>query len=226
MKFTVAAIALLLVGYCLGGGVFEILEFLERPVWNNPLGEAIHDAVVSLDDTRLTDFYAAIRMDFRLGIISVLFGFLCFLGAMTLPRKLDILPWFFAVGIVARIWVPLTIELIELIPRVSAVELLAKFIPQLVWDIALIPACMLGTAMGRLVRIRRIPRWRIRSVGILTALLALWLTAGLQAPALLLPFATCGLIGLLSIWLLLQTSMTVGPSSNPAVNPSGESGSS
>ena len=221
MKFTLAAITLFLIGYYLGGGAFGILWSLPELVWDNPLGKAFHDAVLSLDDARITDFYAAIRTDFRFGIFSVLFGFL---GAMILPRRLDILSWFLVVGVVARMWGPLTIELIEIYPKVSAAELVAKFIPQFAFDIALIPACMLGTALGRLVRLRRIPRWRIRSVGVLTALLALWLTAGLQGPASLLPFATCGLLALLSVWLLIQTNVTVGQSPNHAVNPSGGSG--
>jgi len=221
MKFTLAAIALFSIGYYLRSGAFNILEFLSSLPWDNPLGDAFHDAVLSFDDVRVTDFYAAMRMDFRFGIISVLVGFL---GAMILPRRLDILPWFFVLGIVAR-WVPLTIELIEMYPKASAADIVAH-IPQFVFDVALIPTCMLGTAMGRLVRLRRIPRWRIRSAGILTALLALWLTAGIQGPTSLLPFATCGLMGLLSTWLLIQTNVTVGPSPNHAVNPSGGSGPS
>jgi hypothetical protein len=202
MKFTLPAIALFLIGYCLGGGALGVLEFLCDLVWVNPLGEAIHDAALSFDDARVADFYAAIRVDFRLGVVSALVGFL---GAMLLPRRLDILPWFLVLGVVAR-WAPLTIELVEMYPKVSAAEIVAEFIPRFAWDIALIPACMLGTAMGRLVRLRRIPRWRIRSAGLLTVLLGLWLTAGVQRPASLLPFATCGLLGLFSIWLLLQTN--------------------
>jgi hypothetical protein len=226
MKLRLAAIALLLIGYCLGGRVLGILDFFNGLVWTNPLGEAFHDAVLVFDDDVIIDFYAAIRMDFRLGIVSVLAGFVCAICAMILPRKLDILPWFFAVGVVARIWVPLTVELIGFIPKkVSAAELLAKFSPDFAWDLALVPACMLGTAMGRLVRLRRVPRWRIRSIGVLTALLALWLAAGVQSPRAL-PFATCGLLGLLSIWLLIQTNLTAGQSPNHAVNPSGGSGPS
>jgi hypothetical protein len=221
MKFTLAAVALFSIGYYLGGGAFNVLEFLAGLVWNNPLGEAFHDAVLGFDDVRVTDFYAAIRMDFRFGIVSLILGFL---GALVLPRRFDILPWFLVMGVVAR-WVPLAIELIEMYPKVSAAEIVAE-IPQFVFDIALIPTCMLGTALGRLVRLRRIPRWRIRSVGILTVIVALWLTAGVQSPMVLLPIATCGLMGVLSIWLLSQTNVTVGPSPNHAANPSGGSGPS
>jgi hypothetical protein len=221
MRFRLAAITVFTIGYYLGCGAFGILEFLCGLVWVNPLGEAFHDAILSFDDARLTDFYAAIRTDFRFGIGSVLVGFL---GAMILPRRLDILPWFLVSGFVAR-WVPLTIELIKMFPKVSAAEIVAH-IPQFVFDITLIPACMLGTAMGRLVRLRRIPRCRLRSAGILTALLALWLTAGIQGPTWLLPFATCGLIGVLSHWLLIHSNVAVGKSANHAVNPSGGSGPS
>jgi hypothetical protein len=220
MKFKLAAIALFAIGYYLSGGARGILWSLPELIWDNPLGKAFHDAVVSLDDARITDFYGAIQSDFRFGIVAVLFGLL---SAIILPRRLDILPWFLVVGVVARMWGPLTVELIELYPKVSAAELVAKFIPKSAFDIALIPACIVGTALGRLVRLRRIPRWRIRSVGILTALVALWLTAGLQGPRSLLPFATCGLLSLLSIWLLLQTKIMVGQSPNEAVNPSGGS---
>jgi hypothetical protein len=199
MKFTLAAITLFLIGYYVGGGAFSILEFLYALVWRNPLAEAFHNAVLRFDDARITDFYAALRLDFGFGIISVLVGFMC---AIILPRTLDILPCFLVVGVVARMWVPLTIELI---PQGAGV--VAEFIPQFVWDIALIPACMLGTALGRLVRLRRVPRWRISSIGILTALLALLLTAIVQGPARLLPFAMCGLLGVVSIWILIQTNV-------------------
>jgi hypothetical protein len=217
MKFTLAAITLFSIGYYLGGGAFDsILWSVPALLWNNPLGRALDEAVLSFEDDRLTDFYFAIRDDFKFGIVSVLFGFL---GALILPRKLDILPWFFVVGVVARMWGPLTIELIKFIPKVSAADLVADFFPRFVFDIAIIPACMLGTALGRLVRLRRIPRWRIRSVGILTALLALWLTAGLQSPRSLFPFATFGLLGLLSVWLLIQTTVMVGQSPNDSGPP-------
>lgn len=220
MKFTLAAITLFSIGYCLGGGAFGILWSLPELIWDNPWGEAFHDAVLGFDDARLVEFYATIRLDFRFGIVSVLFGFL---GAMFLPRRLDTLPWFLVVGVVARMWAPLTIELVRMYPKVSAAEIVAAFTEQFLFDIALMPACMLGTAMGRLVKLRRIPRWRIRSAAILTALLALWLTAGIHAPASLLPLATCGLLGLLSVWLLIQTNIPVGPTPNHAVNPSGGS---
>lgn len=223
MKFTLAATTLFFIGCYLGGGAFGIVEFLHGLVWHNPLGESIHDAVLRFDDARITDFYAALRMDFRLGLASVLAMFICVLSAIALPRKLDILPWFFAMGVVVRMWAPLAIELI---PRVSAAEVLAQFIPEFAWDIALILACMLGTAMGRVLGLRRIPRWRLSTVGILSALLALWLTAGLQGPASLLPFATCGLLGLLSIWFLIPTNVEVGQSASHAVNASGGSGRS
>jgi hypothetical protein len=211
MRFAFAAIALFSLGYYLGGGALGILEFCSGLVWDNPLGRAFHDAVLSLDDARITDFYGAIRSEFRFGILAMLAGIL---GALILPRKLDILPWFLVLGIVAR-WVPLTIELIEIFPKVPVAELVVKFIPRFAFDVALIPACMLGTAVGRLVRLRRIPRWRIRSLAILTALLAVWLAAGFQSPMALLPFATCGLLGLVSIWLLMQTNVAVGLPPSP-----------
>src|SRR5688572_8600667 len=123
MKFTLAAITLFSIGYYLGGGAFDsILWSVPALLWNNPLGRALDEAVPSFEDDRLTDFYFAIRDDFKFGIVSVLFGFL---GALILPRRLDILPWFFVVGVVARMWGPLTIELIKFIPKVSAADLVA-----------------------------------------------------------------------------------------------------
>jgi hypothetical protein len=200
--FTLAAVAFFAIGYYFGTGALG-WEFFDELIWSNPIGDAIHNAVLSFEEARIADFYGAIRLDFRFGILSLLAGFL---GALVLPRRFDILPWFLAGGVFAH-WGPTTIEVI---PRISGAEFLVDFfLPDIVWDIALIPACMLGTAMGRLVRRRRIPRWRIRTFGILTALLALWLAAGIQDSQWLLPFATCGLLALLSIWLLIQTNVTI-----------------
>jgi hypothetical protein len=219
MRIALAAITLFCIGYYLAGGAFGILDYVfYELVWVNPVGTAIHNAVLGFDNARLTDLYAAIRTDFRFGIALVLVGFL---SAMILPRRLDFLPWFFAGGVVVRMCVPVAIEIFLKAPK----ELVYQ-IPQFILDIASLPSCMLGTALGRLVRLRRIPRWRIRSFGLLTALLALWLTAGLQSPRLLLPFATCGLLGLLSSWLLIQTNILATPLSNPAVTPGGGPGPS
>jgi hypothetical protein len=219
MKFALAAITLLAIGWYLGTGACDIWEyFVYELVWVNPVGRASSEAVLDFEDARLTDFYFAIRTDFRFGIPFGLLGFLC---ALILPRKLDSLPWFLVVGVVVQSCVPAAIAIFLRVP-----EELVPHIPEFFWDIASIPACMLGTALGRLVKRRRVPRWRIRSVGIMTALLALWLAVGLQSPTLLFPFATCGILALLSIWLLIQTNVTVGQSPNDAVSPSVGSGPS
>ena len=99
MRLAITSIVLLTVGYGIGGGEFGILDSLHEVVWLTPLGEGIHDAVLSVDDDRLTDLYFGLRMEFPYGVVALLFGFI---GSILLSDRLALLPCILVLGIVVR----------------------------------------------------------------------------------------------------------------------------
>ncbi len=221
MKFALIAIVSLLIGYWIGGGQFGILEFLYELVWRNPLGETIHNAVLGLDDDRLTSLYGSFRIDFRYGIPSFLFG--C-VSAIILRSKFALLPVVFVAGIVARIWVPMAITIAKRFSRDEAFDYAVESLPQFTWDVTLIPACALGIGIARMTMLRRLPRWSIRGTGILVASIAVLLMFVFQRYEPLIPFAACGLTFFVSLGLLIQTDATFKQRPNHPMQPSGEVG--
>jgi hypothetical protein len=220
MKFALASTTLFIVGYYFGGGELDVLDFLQRLALENPLEDAVFDGVMYLDDARVMDFYATIRMDFWLGPYSLLLGFVC---ALLLRGRFDFVAVFLLLGLVARHWVPSLFELVPRVPRAEMFSLVIDFLePRFPWDIALFPAYFLGVAVGRLVKLRRIPRCRISSAGVLTVLFALLLTAIHYGLTSMLPFAIGGIMLFLAIGLLIQTNSTVKDSPNQPLHPSGE----
>jgi len=207
MRIAFACTVLLMVGYAIGGGEFGILDSLCEVVWLNPLGESIHDAVLSVDDDRLADLYFGLRMEFHYGAVALLFGFIT---SMLLSGRLALLPCMLVIGIVVRMVVPV---LIELAAR-GKLALASKLLPDFVWDVAMIPTCALGIGIARLVTLRRFPRWQIKTAAAFTLVFALFLAAVAQHWSLLLPITFCGLVLVLSIWLLRQSDTIIGISSN------------
>ena len=212
MKFALASTTLFLVGYCFGGGELDVLDVLQRVASENPLEDALFDGVMYFEDARIMDFYATIKMDFWLGPYSLLLGFVC---ALLLRGQFDFVAACVVLGLVTRMWVPL---LFELVPRVPRAELFAEFmhrLPNFAWDMSLFPAYFLGAAVGRLVKLRRIPRCRLRGAAVLTVLFAFLLTTIHYGLTSLQPFAMGGLMLFVAIGLLNQTNPTIDDSPNP-----------
>lgn len=215
MRFAITSIVLLTVGYAIGGGEFGILDCLHELVWHNSLGKSIHDAVLNVDDDRLTDLYAGLRIDCRYGVVALLFGFIT---AILLPGRFALLPCIVVLGIVVRMWVPLLIELADQ----EELALAAGVIPDFVWDAALIPTCSLGIGIARLFRLRHFPRWRIKTAATFTLLFAQFLAAIVQRWSSLLPITSCGIVLVLSVWLLRQSDTIFGISPNHPMRGGGE----
>ena len=202
MKFALASTTLFIVGYCFGGGELDVLDVLQTVASENPLEDAVFDGVMYLEDARVTDFYATIKMDFWLGPYLLLLGFVC---ALLLRGQFDCVAAYLVLGLVTRMWVPF---LFEFVPRVPPADLFAELmhrVPNFAWDMALFPAYFLGAAIGRLVKLRRIPRCRIRSAAVLTVLIAFLLTAIHYGLTSLQPFAMFGLMLFVAMSLLIQT---------------------
>ena len=214
IRSAIVPVALLLAGYFVGGGELGILDWFYEATWHNRLGESIHEAVLSVDDDRLLDLYSGLRMEFRYGLVAFLVGLI---GAILLPSRLALLPIFLVLGIVIRRVAPVLIEL----AAQGKLALVPELIPDFAWDIAMLPTCALGIGIARLVRLRRLPSWRLRSAAVFTLPLALFLAAVAQRWSYLLPIAFCSLVGCLSAWLLRQSGAFAESSSNQSTQGSG-----
>ena len=147
---------------------------------------------------------------------------------------LSLSPYFFAVGMVAGISIPMrntylgalfTLSYaiwlsIQLFQMASQFDLhWSDFLPNLVWSLSLTPIYLLATLIGRAVRLRVPPNWRIRDLLILTVIFAALLTFIITRIYLTIPVTVLTLTCFVT-WVL-WTSLSGSPELKPSAQRTG-----